>query len=175
MLRDRKAKALASVTREGYNLKKYIDFNDDYDVVLAAVSNESLAHGHQLALSFASTRLRNDYNIVLAAVTSAGVALEFASLKLKNNKEIVRTAIKEEPYSFAYASDELRSDINFIIEMIKDYPQLIAGSSKNIKRNIYYVGRLLEINPAVEKYLDEDMRRIFLEEKKKQTPNRPKR
>ena len=47
------------------------------------------------ALKFASSQLRNDYDIVLSAVKYNGLALEYASKELRNNLDIVLEAIKQ--------------------------------------------------------------------------------
>ena len=45
------------------------------------------------ALEFASNRLKNDYDIALAAVSNYGTALDYASDRLKDNKKIVLAAV----------------------------------------------------------------------------------
>jgi hypothetical protein len=65
-------------------------FNDDYDIVLAAVKQDGMA------LAFAGAELKNDPKIVLAAVKSNGRALTALGVdpQLKNDPKIVLAAVK---------------------------------------------------------------------------------
>ena len=58
----------------------------------------------------ASDALKNDREVVIAAVTRNGLALEYASNHLKNNKEVVMAAVKQYGYVLRYASKELQKD-----------------------------------------------------------------
>jgi|MDSW01.1.fsa_nt_gb hypothetical protein len=54
--------------------------------------------------------LRDDIDVVLAAVTFSGESLKSASARLRNNKNVVLAALKQNEDAFAYASDELQQD-----------------------------------------------------------------
>ena len=87
-LKSKKTIALNAVTDDGYNLYKLKDFQNDRDVVLAAVQQNGFA------LKYASEELKKDREIVLAAVRQNGYALEYASEHLKADRMIVLVAIK---------------------------------------------------------------------------------
>lgn len=54
--------------------------------------------------------LRDDIDVVLAAVTFSGESLKSASARLRNNKDVVLAALKQNDDAFAYVSDELQQD-----------------------------------------------------------------
>ncbi len=61
------------------------------------------------SLKHASARLRDDYNVVKTAVSSFGPALIYASKRLKNNVKLAEIAIKNIPYSIIFASPRIRA------------------------------------------------------------------
>ena len=78
---------------------------------------------------FISDELRNDKDVMLAAVSSDGGLLEFAADELRNDKEVVSAALAapwkpfESPYckndsALKYASEQLRSDREFVLPEI---------------------------------------------------------
>ena len=62
------------------------------------------------SLNFASDRLRNDKSIVLKAVSQDGDSLGCASDELKNDREVVLVAVSQDGESLEYASDKLKND-----------------------------------------------------------------
>jgi hypothetical protein len=83
---------------------------DERVAVLAAVVSEQYDMNKDAiwALKFASNRLRNDLNVVLAAVTKYGMCLEHASLEMRAHREIVLVSVESSGDSLQFASDELR-------------------------------------------------------------------
>ena len=65
-------------------------------------------------LHYVSNELKNDHEIVMAAVTKSGCSLEASSNELRNNREIVMAAVKQDEYAIKYASDELKNDQEII-------------------------------------------------------------
>ena len=57
-----------------------------------------------MALQHASEELRNDREVVLAAVKQNGKALELASEELRNDMAVVVEAVQQRPASFNYAT-----------------------------------------------------------------------
>lgn len=72
------------------------------------------------ALQFASKRLRDDYDVVLAAVECHSVSLKFASERLRNNKYIVLVAVTNFGGSIFYASQRLRSDYDVALAAVQE-------------------------------------------------------
>ena len=63
---------------------------------------------HKVSLYNASIRLRDDKEVVLAAIEKNEHALEFASERLRDDKEVVSAATKKYKYVFKYASMRLK-------------------------------------------------------------------
>ena len=59
------------------------------------------------ALEYASERLRDDKDIVLAALGNDGMALEYASERLRDDYGIVLYAIRNNMRALEYASERL--------------------------------------------------------------------
>lgn len=74
-----------------------------------------------LFLSYASDALRNDREIVLAAVRQDGMALSCASPALQNNRDVVMTAVRQNGGALQYASETLRSDREIVAEVNEKY------------------------------------------------------
>ena len=83
-------------------------FQEDLEVVKAAVSNNGLA------LKYASEILRANESIVKIAVCSDPPHMEhplqYASVELRNNKDVVLRAVKSSSCALHYASDMLLQD-----------------------------------------------------------------
>ena len=77
-------------------------------------------------LKYASQRVRNDKDLVLAIIAKQPRDLKYASPDFQNNNEIVMVGIKQCPMALKYASERIRSDRKFIqfaiINDIKDVP-----------------------------------------------------
>ena len=63
---------------------------------------------------YASERIRNDRDTVLAAVKINASTLRNASDALKSDEEVVRTAGRKDGIAIVYASEELKSDVTMI-------------------------------------------------------------
>ena len=71
---------------------------------------------------YASEEMRKDKDIMMAAVTNHGRALEYASEELRDDKEIVLAAVKNNGNSDLYASIRLQGD--------KDIKQVAADTRR---------------------------------------------
>jgi hypothetical protein len=79
------------------------------------------------ALRFASARLRNNVEIVTAAIRNKSAALEYASKALRANEYLVLKAIKVEQKNklddqqscFRFASDHLKQNKSFVLKVVK--------------------------------------------------------
>lgn len=61
------------------------------------------------ALRYASKELRNNHAIVLVAVTQDGLALEYASEWLRGQRDVVLVAIQQNEWAIHFASNELQT------------------------------------------------------------------
>ena len=91
----------------------YENFNNDRDIVLAAVK-----HGDNL--KYVSEDFKDDKEIVLKALDDKdGHTLDLASENLKNNKDIVLKAVKSSGTNLRYAADQFKKDREIFLEAIK--------------------------------------------------------
>jgi hypothetical protein len=67
------------------------------------------------ALQFASEDLKNDRELVLAAVNRSSQALSFSSERLRNDREVVLAAVSKQGNEMRYASEELKNDNEILI------------------------------------------------------------
>jgi len=109
-----------------------IDWNNKEQVL-----NIVTANGEQL--QFADSELKNDKEVVLAAVTGYpgghGRALNYASESLKNDREIVASAVASRGIALEFASDELKSDIEIVSLAIKDDGWAIRYAHSQFRNN----------------------------------------
>ncbi|MBA3722029.1 MAG: DUF4116 domain-containing protein, partial [Parachlamydiaceae bacterium] len=108
-----KASVLTAVKNSEEALNYAEHFQDDEDVVL-----ESIKY-HPKSFSYASTRLKNNFNIVLAAVSKDGVALEHVSKELKNDPHIVMTATKNNGNALRFANKSFLEKREYVLEAVK--------------------------------------------------------
>mmetsp|Transcript_17677 Transcript_17677/g.31996 ORF Transcript_17677/g.31996 Transcript_17677/m.31996 type:complete len:181 (-) Transcript_17677:61-603(-) len=87
---------------------------DNREIVLQLCQQESLGDG--MTLEVASRRLRNDREIVLAAVMKDGACLEWASELLRNDRDIVLAAVTQDSAALQWAGDEVLQDEHFAVE-----------------------------------------------------------
>ena len=86
---------------------------NDRDTVLRAVKI------HGLALENASERLKNDPEIVLAAIKqSHGRAVQLASAELLSNKSFIMAAVREEGSTLRYVTEELQNDRDCVLAAV---------------------------------------------------------
>ena len=62
------------------------------------------------ALQYAAAELKNDCEVVLAAVAQDGCALMWAAAELKNDREVVLAAVAQDGDALHYAPAKLRTD-----------------------------------------------------------------
>jgi len=105
---------------------------EDREVVLAAVTAVSPGSRAGTALGHASKLLRDDLEVVLAAVTCSGHALEYASWRLRGNREVVLAAANSKqpwPEMLKAASVALRYDREIVLAATRRCPEAVAHSA----------------------------------------------
>mmetsp|Transcript_13296 Transcript_13296/g.30296 ORF Transcript_13296/g.30296 Transcript_13296/m.30296 type:complete len:257 (-) Transcript_13296:186-956(-) len=80
------------------------------------------------ALSYASRELRRDREVVLAAVSQNGEALESAASELKSDREIVLAAVSQCGQALKHAAPALKSDRHILLASLKTQGWIIAGT-----------------------------------------------
>ncbi len=80
---DEKQLAIAAVQVDAWQLENYPEFQDDNDVVLAAVQNKGAT------IQFASARLKSDKKTVIAAIKNDPYILDFIDEKFRDDDDIL--------------------------------------------------------------------------------------
>jgi histidinol phosphatase-like PHP family hydrolase len=90
-----------------------------------------LAAVHQdgSSLEYASDELKNNKEVVFAAVTNDGWALRYASKELKDNREIVLAAVQQKGYALECASDELRDNREIVLAAVQQHGHALEYAS----------------------------------------------
>jgi hypothetical protein len=86
-------------------------------------------------LADASVALKNDREIVLAAVTQKVTALEYASDALKNDREIILAAVTQNGYALRYASDALKNDREIVLIAVNEKGLALMDASVALKND----------------------------------------
>lgn len=76
-------------------------------------------------MKYLKPELRDDPEVVTAAVKQNGFALEYASERLKDDPEIVKTAVNNHGLALNYASPRLQDDPEIVKEAVKNHSSLV--------------------------------------------------
>ena len=71
------------------------------------------------AIDHAAETLKDDIEIIKAAVARSGFALKEASARLRDDSEVVTIAVQSRGLALEYASDELRSDQKVVLAAVE--------------------------------------------------------
>ena len=102
-----------------------------------------------LALQYASERLRDDKDVVLAAVKEDGHTLQFVSDRLRDDKDVVMAAVKQEGYILDYASSRLKDDEEVVLAAIKEYAYVLEIASDRLKNDYNFIKEAYMANPNI--------------------------
>jgi len=101
------------------------------------------------ALQFASQELRSNWEIVKAAVSGAGAGgcLQFASPELRSDAAIVLAAVSSDAYAAAYASASLCADRNFMLAVVSKAGLALEYATPELRADRTIVLRAVSTNP----------------------------
>jgi hypothetical protein len=94
------------------------------------------------ALRNASSLLRSDRDVVMAAVCNKGLSLLFSNLR--NDKKIVLLALNNDCYAIKFASSNLRQNVNFIHQAYNINSNIIKYIDKELINQHKDLQKLLE-------------------------------
>ena len=140
---ERRTDILFQVQQNGKQLKDVHPFwRGDREIVLAAVHHRLGGY----ALQLASRQLRDDPDIVWAAVHQHGQLLKYASPRLRNDIDIVWEAVTKHPLALGYASAELRANRDFMLAVLEhhdkwafNFGQAVEYASSDLRDDQDYV------------------------------------
>lgn len=87
----------------------YVQYNDDYSIVLTAVMNNGMA------FQYASDRLKNDKTVILPAIRNHPYLLNDLSDNFKDDFDVVLPAVQVDWSTLRFASDKLRDNKSIVI------------------------------------------------------------
>uniref|UniRef100_UPI00214751EB DUF4116 domain-containing protein n=2 Tax=unclassified Endozoicomonas TaxID=2644528 RepID=UPI00214751EB len=119
-----------------------------------------------------SEELKNDKQVVLAAVTIDGDCLQEAGPEPRDNEEVVIAAIKDYPAALEYASDRIRNDKNIIKTLVAFNVSILSYVSKTLLKDRRCMLELIEINPEAFSYAAAGLKdnKAFINEAKQRNP-----
>ncbi|MEC7985118.1 MAG: DUF4116 domain-containing protein [Myxococcota bacterium] len=129
-LRSEKALVLSFVAVNGSNLKHALAFQDDLDVVQAAIQS------HPGAFTHASARLRDHEEIAFHALSKGSWSiLDKASLRLRSSKEFILRLYRawSDIYIIRHLGGDLPNDKSLIVKLTKRKPDVehLSDAMKN--------------------------------------------
>ncbi|CAK9060148.1 Uncharacterized protein SCF082_LOCUS31727 [Durusdinium trenchii] len=99
--------------------------------------------------------LRNDRELVIAAVTKKGSALQFVSADLKNDKEVVLTAVKQSGPALKYAAEDLRKDKEVVMAAVRQNGYALEFAVEELKNCKDFVLAVMKLNGKALQYTKE--------------------
>jgi hypothetical protein len=128
---------MAAVTQDGRALEFAPAFQNDREVVMAAVKEIGTA------LLYASDDLKNDKDVVMAAVTQTGLALQFAPA-FQNDKDVVMAAVKQFGLALEFAT--LRADPDVACAAVKNNPNALEFVDPSLDENDDFIECMMKYN-----------------------------
>ena len=162
-----------------YNCSKewnaYLDASEevraDFDVALAAVEKLGsynlfyaskelrdnleivMAAVHQKgdSLRNASSRLQGNFDVVMAAVQQDGIALQYASCELCANPAIVEAAVRQNGYALQYASEDLHADKRLVLTAVRrpNSTEAFKFAAASLQKDYDFIARAVIVARAI--------------------------
>ena len=116
-----------------------LDCCADKEIVLLAL--KTCRHNYSVDVSplkFASQPLKNDQEVVLAAVEKNGYAIFHASKERQRDRSLVLAALKQQPWIWTYLdklAPELATDLNLALCVIRQIPEIFKFASEKVRHS----------------------------------------
>jgi hypothetical protein len=107
---------LADVNTDGLFLKKYPEFQDDYEIVMSAVIQNGLA------LQYVNQNLKCNSDVIITAMNQNVYDFDFIPNKVYGDVKIMHEIVKIDGFALRYASDDIRGNREIVIDAIKQEP-----------------------------------------------------
>lgn len=125
------------------------------------------------SLVLGSERLRDDMDVVKAAVEKDGTMLQHASEKLRDSKETVMIAMMEDSAALKHASNRLKDDKSIAQTILDMGSPGYAYLSIDIRTNSEFMAKMLDANPGMLEFaIDPDRESVLNAVKKSRYPAR---
>lgn len=158
-------------------MKLPLDLRKDKDIGLAVVKNsktpmlayldkslkndrdivKAAVSRHGMSIQFVNEKMKADKDIVLAAVQSNGESIRFVSNVLKRDKEIVMAAVQSRSRSIRLVNDELKKDKEIVLFAIQDDGNNFQYVSNELKKDKEVVLAAIESTSNAIEYIDDSL------------------
>ena len=88
------------------------------------------------------------------AIEESGFAFEYASSELRANRVLILAAVKNFGYAFLYASDDLRADKDFVRQVVRYRGEALMYASKELRADRRLVIEAVRNNGLALRYAD---------------------
>lgn len=119
------------------------EFLNAKKVVIAAVKSQPLA------LTIFTKEMRDDYDVVLEAVSRDGNAIAHASTRLKDNLNIAMAAVNNYPFALELVSKNLRNNEDLVFRAFNQENSVLAFADDELLSDPSFMNRCYQINPKV--------------------------
>jgi Domain of unknown function (DUF4116) len=130
-LAEKKALALELVSKFGLNLSYdpiCKEFTDDIDVVLAAINNNASA------FQYASDTLKNNKEVILAAVTKNGYLLKFVPIPAQT-QEVVLAAVRQNGCAIMFAEPIWQENKDVVLAAVTQNGLALMGVHSSLRND----------------------------------------
>lgn len=110
------------------------------------------------ALSLGSEKLRDDKDVVMAAIMADGTVLQHASDRLRDNREVVMKAIAKNSTALEFASNNLRDDREVVVAAINQRDHAVKFASDRLKNDKGIAQAIIDAGSPGYGYLSVDIR-----------------
>lgn len=156
-LKNDKEIILLALSDEGLMESIPVSYRDNKEVMMAAFSIKHLNPQGLQNLQYVSERLKNDSEIVIAAIKQEGFNLQFAPSEFKKDKNLAMLAIKNNG-SLEFLSKSLRNDKEIVILALKNNGSQLQFASDTLKNDKDLVAIACENNILNIKYASLEIR-----------------
>ena len=132
---------------------KNIIHDKNFAMLFVAKAKEYDAIGNYI-----SDELKDDREVVLAAVKKYGFNLTYASEELKKDREIVLEAVKNCGYALKYVIEEFKNDREIILEAVKSYGTILEIVPEEFKKDREIVLEAVKNNGGALQYASEELK-----------------
>jgi hypothetical protein len=178
-LRNKKEIALIAVAKSGDALGDMPEsMLDDKEVVLSALASDGWRYVEKI-----SERLKNDLDVVIAAVLSDNRSLDEFSDDFKDNETVIKACLKGGGSAYKYFSERFKNDRNIALQMSSQWnfdlsyapynfridKEIVKNAVKESANNFEHIGsellkdfdylkELFSLNDGILSYMNEDLK-----------------
>lgn len=111
-------------------------------------------------LWLASETLRDDIDVVTAAIKNNGSSLIDASDRLRDDKELTLLAIEHEDIQrvLEFASDRLKNDPDVVLAAVANDGEAIINASASLQASKDFIQEAITTNPDVYEFIDDKLK-----------------